>query len=348
MKRILLAAALVIGILPVTGAAASTSTCRHVVGPFHVRGSRIYNSRGQRYIPYGMNVTKIRPSGRGFGNAAQIQQEVAANSFWCVNTIRIGVEQPSLIVHGKVNHAYMAAVAGAASYAESLGLDVVLALGQVAPPGYPAAATYNTLLAWRALAYRYRGDPRVIFDIVNEPSGAWPFWRNGGRFAGKTFYGMERLAQFIRRQGAHNLLWVEGNNRASSLAGVPAYHLTHVGPVMYSEHRPGGPHTPARWRALFGQLLGHWPVGIGEWADYSREAASWACWSDAPVAVPRFLRYLGRHGIGLVAYDLAQPRLLESASLTDPDRIKSNWACVNGLNQGAGRQIAGFFRAHNR
>ena len=51
--------------------------------------------------------------------------------------------------------------------------------------------------------------------------------------------------------------------------------------------------------------------------------------------------------MGLMAWTLSLGVLVESGNLADPTRIKSNWACKNGLNQGAGHQIMQFFRRYN-
>ena len=76
---------------------------------------------------------------------------------------------------------------------------------------------------------------------------------------------------------------------------------------------------------------------------YDRANATWACWADWRVTAGRSLTYLADHRIGLVAYDLVQPRMLESASLTHPNHIRANWQCVSGLNEGAGSQIMHWF-----
>jgi hypothetical protein len=146
---------------------------------------------------------------------------------------------------------------------------------------------------------------------------------------------MEHLARMIRSDGARNLLWVQGHHRGGSLTGIPEWHLSGVGPLAYDEHRPPAPHTVASWTASFGFLAIKYgyPVVEGEWADYSRTSAGWACWSDAPVTVPRFLSH---------------PWLLESASLTGPNHFGSDWSCTDGLNEGAGQQIMTWLNRSNR
>ena len=68
-----------------------------------------------------------------------------------------------------------------------------------------------------------------------------------------------------------------------------------------------------------------------EWTNY---ASTRSCWANAPKSVPRFLAYLARRHLGLMAWTLSLGVLVESGNLADPTRIKSNWACKNGLDQG--------------
>ena len=73
-----------------------------------------------------------------------------------------------------------------------------------------------------------------------------------------------------------------------------------------------------------------------------------ACWANAPTSVPAFLHYLGRHGMGLIAWTLTPGVLAASADLADPTVIRSDWACADtGLDEGAGSAIMNWFRQHN-
>ena len=82
-----------------------------------------------------------------------------------------------------------------------------------------------------------------------------------------------------------------------------------------------------------------------EWTNYS---STRACWANAPTSVPAFLDYLGRHGMGLMAWTLTPGVLAASADLADPTVIRSDWACEDtGLDEGAGRAIMNWFRQHN-
>jgi hypothetical protein len=329
-------------------AAANSTACHHVHGPFRVKGRHMLTRDGHRFTPYGVNVTTLRRVHGSYDSsvAAQVTEEDAAATAWCANLVRLGAAQEKLIIHDKVNHAYLSAIETSISHAEHDGLAVALTLDQTARSAVRLPVR-RTLLAWQDLTYHYGHDPQVIFDIFNEPTGPWSLWRNGGRSGGRRYYGMQHHAKMIRSHGGHNLLWVEGRNRASLLTGIPRWHLSGVGPLAYSEHRPRGAHTAASWTDSFGFLATRYPVVEGEWANYSRAPGAWACWRNAPVTVPRFLNYLAKHGLGLVAYDLTRPKLLESASFTDPNHIRGDWSCRKRLNEGAGHQIMSWLTRHN-
>jgi len=162
------------------------------------------------------------------------------------------------------------------------------------------------------------------------------------------YIGIQALADYVRAR-ASNLFWVEGIGAGATLAGAWRHHITGDGPLEYSEHRPPAPHQPGNWDATFGYLAnsGHAPVLDGEWTDYARTNASWACWDNAPVSAPRFLRYLQDHRFGLIVTLLVKGQLIESADLNDPTHFRSNWSCTSGLDQGVGHQAQQWFIRQN-
>lgn len=82
---------------------------------------------------------------------------------------------------------------------------------------------------------------------------------------------------------------------------------------------------------------------MGEWANDA--AVKSECWKDAPTAVPAFIGYLKKTSIGLNAWTLIKGALVRSsANLDDPTHITANSRCTNGLNEGAGHEIAASFQ----
>ena len=324
---------------------ARAAACHHERGPFHVRGAVVKGPAG-RYTPYGINIVGLAHTGYAAHEAQDEADITSAADDWCANTVRFQVRQANLVsTTGHVHHAFLGAVTTEVRFAEARGLVVVLNLqwqldGDSLVESMP---THRSEAFWSSLASHFGRDPDVVFDIYNEPEQhaacGWAFWRGGGVCHGVRYIGMQALADYVRAR-ASNLFWVEGTGAGSTLSGAWRYHIAGDGPLEYSEHRPPAPHQPRTWDSEFGYLAnsGHAPVVEGEWADYARPRAPWACWDNAPVSAPRFLRYLQAHRFGLIVTELVQGQLIESPNLDDPTRFRSNWSCTRGLDQGVGHQ----------
>jgi hypothetical protein len=349
-----LAAALLTSV-PLAPERAAAATCVQYAGPFHAYHSAIYTSAGKRYIPYGLNVTGLA---RALSPTTVSSDEAviqAAALSWCANTVRFQIAQDYLVSSsGTVDHTFLSAIESEVSYARSLGLMAVLNDQDQTGPDADAEymPTHRTFAFWSSLAYHYSSDPGVIFDVFNEPRNVqtWDFWRNGGWRSGVRYYGMEDTARHIRNVAPDNLLWIEGPHTGGTLSEAWAYRLRYVGPLMYAVHRPRKPHTRASWDNSFGYLVARdlAPAVEGEWADYARAGAPWACWDDAPTSVPLFLRYLASLHIGMIVTRMTRGQLIESDNLDDPAHIRSNWSCTTGLGQGAGNQIHNWYIQHNK
>jgi hypothetical protein len=358
-------AAVTAGDAPVTGAPAGASkpgVCRHISGPFRRDKNMITGAGGQRYIPYGITVTGLgSPSWKINSVADDAEIDVAAAS-WCSNTIRLQVFQFGLLGPGKsgvrVNRTFLGLIKGEVDTALDDGLVVVIndQTEGGGNPYFPGMPTAQTEAFWKVMSRVYGSNPDVIFDLFNEPrravypteAGTWKFWKHGGVYEGHRFIGMEPLALYVRSRGARNLLWVEGPHTAGTLDEILSHQITQAGPVEYTINHPGGPdapHNPAEWHHRFGFAAGKIPMTDAEWTNYS---STRACWANAPTSVPAFLHYLGRHGMGLLAWTLSPGVLAASADLADPTVIRSDWACRDaGLDEGAGAAIMNWFRQHN-
>jgi len=344
------------GALGLAGSAApaQAATCQHERGPFHVSGAVVNGSTG-RYIPYGINVTGLAHTGYASLMAHDEADITAAADNWCANTVRLQVGQANLVsTTGHVDQAFLAAVTTEVRFAEARGLVVALNLqwqldGASLVESMP---TPRSKAFWGSLAFHFGRDPNVVFDIYNEPEQhaacGWAFWHDGGVCHGVKYLGMQALADYVRARSS-NLFWVEGIGAGATLSGAWRHHITGDGPLEYSEHRPPAPHQPTTWDSEFGNIAnsGHAPILDGEWADYARSNASWACWDDAPVSAPRFLSYLQAHRFGLIVTMLVKGQLIQSANLDDPTHFRSNWSCTSGLNQGVGHQAQQWFIRQN-
>jgi hypothetical protein len=329
---------------------ATAPSCHHISGPFHTVGARVLNSAGEQYIPYGINIPNLERPLRIHTVRDSERQIQAAATTWCANTVRLQISQALMVApNNSIRKPFLDAVEKEVSFARSLGLLVALNLQDKLSRQYMPTVASEAF--WGALATRYRNDPGVIFDIFNEPGNVktWSFWRNGGVRDGIQYFGMQQLASFIRSTGAQNLLWIQGPHKGGSLKWVWRYQLRNVYPLMYDVHRPPRPYTVASWRRTFGYLVqeNRAPVLDGEWADYARSNAWWACWNNAPASVPNWLNYLREQGIGMIATKLARLQLLESHDPADPTHFGSNWSCTTGLDQGAGSDVLRWFWRQN-
>ena len=330
------------------------AACHHEKGPFHVSGTVVTGSTG-RYIPYGINLTGLAHTDYAELMTQDEADIAGAADDWCANTVRFQVRQANLIsITGHVNQAFLGAVTTEVRFAEARGLVVVLNLQWQLDNAalVESMPTRRSEAFWASLASQFGRDPDVVFDIFNEPAQrapcGWAFWHNGGVCRGHQYLGMQALADYVRAR-ASNLFWVEGISAGSLLNEAWQYHITGDGPLEYSEHRPPGRHQYQTWDSEFGYIAldGYAPVVEGEWADYARPDAPWACWDNAPVSAPRFLRYLSARGFGLIMTLLVKNQLIKSGNLNDPTRFRSNWSCTRGLDQGVGHQAQQWFIRQN-
>jgi endoglucanase len=337
--------------------APQAAACRHVTGPFHERKNEITDSAGQRYVPDGIVVTGLgNPNwaARATGDSAEISASAAS---WCSNTLELQVFQYGLVnAGGSINSAFLKLVESEVSQALAVGLVVAIDdQTEGGPPNSAGLPEAQTRTFWQELTSLYGNNPDIIFDLYNEPrrvggsneQAVWKYWLKGGSYRGTKFIGMQTLARYVRRIGSHNLFWIEGPHTGGSLQYVNRYQVTKAGPLEYGINHPGGvtaPHNAAYWNTRFGNNASVVPMTDTEWTNY---ASTRSCWANAPKSVPRLLQYLARHHMGLMAWTLIPGVLVESANLADPTRIKSNWACKNGLDEGAGHQIMQFFRKYD-
>ena len=303
MKALVLALAIALMTLSTTAAHASTEKAR--------RASSI--PRGitldglQDWLPpqaaYERNVAL--PHDR----IAFMEEQIHAARFdWNANVVRFQIIQDKLVgANGQVfSPAYMQDIRTVTDYALSLGLQVVLNAQTEVSAGFmrnEPLPTQATKSFWQHIMAYYKNNPRVIFDLFNEPRQCtWAHWHAA----------MQGLLDYVRHAGARNTVWVEGRWWGSTLAGVPLLHGTGI---VYSFHHPGSPWpgqapvTPKTWDRAFGNLASRGiPVVDGEFVNYSGGYH----WKHPAVTVRKYLRYLTAHHIGMTAWTLGLPGVLNS------------------------------------
>jgi hypothetical protein len=361
------------------GTAAKASPCSKAVGPFTVQGTKVLAKNGSVFVSYGMTVSGLQEGNWTGLIPLDLEKIAAIANDWCANTVRIQVNQDLLLGPNATSFdpEYMAAIESEVSLAESYHLVVVLNdetnFSAPAVRHYQANPTPGTEVFWKDMTRVYGNDPQVIFDLYNEPRTSvptmpqatlWRLWLDGGYFKHAYYsFGMAALAAYVRyTAGAHNLFWIEGPRYSLSFAGMIRYHaLIHVSGVVYSIHHAQGNHDEAAWNAAFGYLVkdGIAPVVNGEFTNYEplpdpkSDLIPGFCWTDAPTAVPQYLQYLARLGIGMSAYQLVPGWLINSNKhLDEPTSINAKtWSCVPNNEpqpyQSAGTLIMTYFEQHN-
>jgi hypothetical protein len=262
-------------------------------------------------VPHGITLSGLQswlPASAAFSRnialpadriATMKAQIYAAHRYWNANVIRFQILQDKLVgASGRVfSAAYMQNIRSVTDYTLSLGMTVVLNAQTELSPGFTRnerLPTRATRSFWQHMAF-YANNDQVIFDLFNEPRQcSWSEWRRA----------MQGLLNYVRQTGARNTVWVEGRWWGSTLAGVPLLH----GPgIVYSFHHPGSPWpgqapvTTATWNRAFGNLADRGiPVVDGEFVNY----AGGYHWKHPRVTIPRYLRYLSAHHIGMTAWTL--------------------------------------------
>jgi aryl-phospho-beta-D-glucosidase BglC (GH1 family) len=218
---------------------------------------------------------------------------------WNAKVVRIATNQCFWLAD-TAGTGYRQTLAQAVTWAEQAGLYVILDLHWSNPPENPNQATSgcaqqvmadtNSVTFWQQVATAYASDPKVIFELYNEPfigssgpsAADWILWQNGGSFDASaatsqsnaytgTFQvvGMQALYNAVRGTGAPNLVIIGGLNWAYDLSGVTLYPINGTN-IAYATHpysnkagtsnyTTGGP-APSDWDQKFGNLARSYPV----------------------------------------------------------------------------------------
>ncbi len=153
---------------------------------------------------------------------------------------------------------------------------------------------------WQTLARRYRDEPAVLFDILNEPNDRdlvdpHRLWKPDGT----QYPALHRrvsmqewkpwaltLIDAIRAEGSEALIFVSGTNWAYDLRGFPLDRAN----LVYSTHVYEN--KGAQWEECFGALSRTYPVFSAEWGGNEYQF-DWG---------RRLLAYFDQIGIGWTAW----------------------------------------------
>lgn len=276
-----------------------------------VAGSRIVDSKGNPVLLRGVNRSGLEYSQAGI--PPEEIDRIVLN--WGANIIRLPFNQDWVLGAEGYLEVLDAAIARAAERGAYTLLDLqwLDAEHPFGPNRQFVAPLPNleTERMWTTLARRYRDNPAVLFDLLNEPhdrarDDPYPLWRSDGsqyhpehRRVSMTEWQpwAERLIDAIREEAPEALIFVSGTQWAYDLRGFPLDR----GNLVYSTHVY--PSKGEDWFGAFGYLASHVPVFAGEFGgsdcdvewgrallDYFDELEiGWTAWSfaDHPHLVDR-------------------------------------------------------------
>jgi len=219
----------------------------------------------------GVNVPSMEWSPKGEHILRSVKEALIG---WKANVIRLPVNDSFWFGRGKGQatpadqETYRQTVDDAIRLAGTQGAYVILDLHRYLTPDDTCVAF------WKDAAARYRDNPVVLFDLMNEPHGTtWDIWQRGGPVdlkqkdgTVKTIQGagMQTLIDTVRATGAKNLVVVGGLSYALDLSGILDGHaLDDKGGngIMYSTHFYN---WHGKWQKNFLDVAEKYPLLVGE------------------------------------------------------------------------------------
>jgi hypothetical protein len=326
---------------------------------YHVSGSQILDGQGSVFVPYGVHLlglfTRDWPNALGFEHLT-FDQIVAARRIWRANTVALQLASADLFgLPGQpYDPAYLKMVDQEVNWARQEGMNILLVLQYEGTSQQPLP-TQNSVRFWNFMSIHYRHASWVFFDVFNEPKHpdglteqqAWPIWQNGG----DGYVGMQELVDTIRRNGAENLIFIDGLAAGEDLQEVPT-HLISGDNIIYAIHPYFGPQHQSQldWDSWFGNVAANadFPIVADEWNSYQSDNQE--CIPQAGKLVQQLLNYLESLHIGLIAWGLFPGLLIRQWHYDVPtDYDLPTYACntrfpnYSSKAQGAGKSLLRFF-----
>jgi hypothetical protein len=231
-----------------------------VVGPLHTSANQIVQANGQPVTLRGVVMPGLELSGTLAGAVGVTQQAVIEAKAWGANFVRVPLgEQFWLSSNCDYVSSYVKTVDQVVNWITSLGMVALLDLHTNTVGGCQPGTEHNMADAtqspkfWTAVAARYgtvkspEYNPLVAFDLYNEPHNlSDAVWLNGGKttdyFGGQTYQaaGMQQLYNSVRAAGSQNIVFISGNNWAST----PPTTLVKGSNIAYAVHYYTCPSIP--------------------------------------------------------------------------------------------------------
>jgi endoglucanase len=249
-------------------------------GGYYVQGPTIYDAKGQPHLFHGLDRPSLEWNWSGDRLSPDDYRLMAG---WKANVVRLSLNQGFWLAGSSVYApGYERVVEQNVANIEAEGMDVILDLhwsdrGDFATkPAQQRMADQNSVAFWRAVAEKFKGDGRVIFELYNEPHDVpWEVWKNGGPSGdGFTVAGMQALYDAVRSTGAHNLVVIGGLRYAFDLSGVPQHRIQGYN-IVYATHPYNfSDKQQPTWNTAWGFLAATDPIIISEFGDTSGSCAN--------------------------------------------------------------------------
>jgi hypothetical protein len=360
------------------------------VDRLHVTANHLLDGDGRVFTPDGISVFGgLQDADWKQALASSAVQIKAAGRYWHANTVRIPVSEANLFHGDTPGRAYNASVLQAlcreVRLARTEHMTVIITDQTEFPDWVERNPDARTIRFWDIVAREYADQPGIVFDPFNEPRQVyktvvprdkrdrnpdlkidhrwvWQLWQRGGRAAGRTFVGMQRLVDKIRATGAQNVMEIEGPFYDDTLDFAGQYPINGSN-LTWAIHHP--PLNGARsWTHEFGYLARVRPVEINEWSQYASPRPE--CRANAFDSAPRFLSYAHARDMGVSGWSLQPGSLvaesdkalptnitnprepLDPRALASPSRLERDYACNEArIGEGVGQLLLDYFKRYS-
>jgi hypothetical protein len=346
-------------------------------------GNEMVDAHGNVVVPHGISLVG-GPENNYWASTerAAAAQIVASHRFWHANAVRIQVSEALLIGRPSPGHHYNVGLAASVNRL----VCRVIRQGQIPVindttlfTAKSRGPTWRSVRFWRFMSRRYGNRLPVIFDLFDEPrlgrnpitnrfvrpGWVWHLWERGGRLGGKRYLGMQKLVDTIRGH-AHNVIWAEEpwylDPDKLPTSELPR-HLLRGPDIVYAFHKVALDERSPSFKALAGVAAKGIPLVDSEWSQFAATGRPWECQDRARTGAPRFLEFLERARIGLIAWSLQPGSLVKGQpgvdtvhdgndfrfttnpdDLATPNVMRPGYHCnAASRGQGAGALIKDFF-----
>ena len=324
---------------------------------YTVIGNKIIGPKGAfqpfGFVVYCLSETSIDPSCAG--SLSDTQKIQSAGTFWHANDVRIQAATELLYSNGStVDSSYVAKLDAEVKLANSLGMIAVVTQQTERAGTKSPAPDANSIKFWQYMSAHYANNPKVFFDLFNEPrlkvadiSGGtegsmWDIWRNGGTVtltAGGTgtYVGMQTLFSTVRAN-ANNIVIAEvtyGDKDTKLLAThllngsnlAYGYEANLYAPGSYARlvYPLGRSDTPAAWDADFGNYSKTYPMMMEAFNDHP----SGGCYANSNVVFPQLTSYLQANNLGMTFFTLESGLAVIGNNLQNPTTYPTSSSLID-------------------